>query len=267
MSRPLSKHVRAVVAGVGALMFLTVGGGHYTPSDPHDTHVVAVGESLGSIASSHGVPVAQIVTANGLLGDSTIYVGNQLRLSGQGFVPSVAATHHTVEKADTAAHFASHHGVSSEQFAHLNGFDEGATLEQGQVVHVAASSWVCPVDDGRFFNDWGFPRSGGRFHTGTDLFAPRGTPVRAPVSGVVRQITGSAGGFQFELTDDAGNIYLGSHMDRFDAAGRVDAGTIVGYVGDTGNARGSDPHLHFQIHPRGGDPVNPYPSLRLNQCG
>ena len=90
--------------------------------------------------------------------------------------------------------------------------------------------------------------------------------MRAPVAGVVTQVTGSAGGHQFMLDGDDGNTYRGSHMDRFGAGGRVEAGTVIGYVGDSGNARGSDPHLHFQIHPGGGQVENPYPSLGANGC-
>ncbi len=86
------------------------------------------------------------------------------------------------------------------------------------------------------------------------------------MSGVVTQKTGTAGGHQFELLGDDGNLYLGSHMDSFGAAGRVSAGTVIGYVGDSGNAIGSDPHLHFQIHPDGGIAANPYPSLVANGC-
>lgn len=156
--------------------------------------------------------------------------------------------------------------MAAHQLADLNQLAEDALVSAGTVLHVAKDSWVCPVTDARFFNDWGFPRSGGRYHTGTDLYAPRGTAVLAPVSGVVTHTTGAAGGKQFTLSGDDGATYLGSHMDEFGAVGRVTAGTVIGTVGDSGNAKGSDPHLHFQIHPNGGDSTNPYPSLASNGC-
>lgn len=254
---------RLLLAAVSVTMLT----GAYSPPEQHETHVVLPGESLSSIARAHGVSEEQVAQANGLVGDKVIYIGNQLRLSGFGFVTSTSGPrHYTVAMDDSLRHIASHQGVSAHELAHLNGVPETAVFGAGEIIHLPGSRWICPVSDAHYFNDWGFPRSGGRYHTGTDLFAARGTPVRAPVSGVVTQVTGSAGGHQFELRGDDGNLYLGSHMDGFGASGRVAAGAVIGYVGDSGNAMGSDPHLHFQIHPGGGGTVNPYPSLVANGC-
>jgi len=126
---------------------------------------------------------------------------------------------------------------------------------------IASGEWVCPVQGPRAFsNDWGQPRSGGRVHQGNDILSPRGTPIVAPVSGNVRHHNSSLGGLSFYLSGDDGNTYYGTHMQSYAASGRVSAGTVVGYNGDSGNARGT-PHLHFEIHPGGGAPVNPYPTL------
>ena len=123
--------------------------------------------------------------------------------------------------------------------------------------------WMCPVQGPRAFtNDWGDPRSGGRRHQGTDILAPRGTPVVASVSGSVRGHNSRLGGISYYLQGDDGNEYFGTHLDSLSgASGRVSQGTVVGYVGNTGNARGGPTHLHFEIHPGGGRPVNPYPTL------
>lgn len=112
-----------------------------------------------------------------------------------------------------------------------------------------------------YTNDWGAPRSGGRTHKGCDVMAPRGTPVVAITSGVVEQRRGGKAGLYVVLRGDNGHVYYYMHLDGFAASGRVRAGQIIGYVGDTGNARGC-PHLHFEFHPNGGGPVNPYPLLR-----
>ncbi|MFP5321939.1 MAG: murein hydrolase activator EnvC family protein [Acidimicrobiia bacterium] len=125
---------------------------------------------------------------------------------------------------------------------------------------------VCPVAGPHSFIDsWGYPRSGGRRHKGVDMMARTGVPVVAPVSGTVTHRGNSIGGLSFHLSGDDGHYYYGTHLSRYGQAGRVSAGTVIGYVGDTGNARGM-PHLHFEIHPNHGAAVNPYPATRA-ACG
>jgi peptidoglycan LD-endopeptidase LytH len=121
---------------------------------------------------------------------------------------------------------------------------------------------VCPVQgDVSFIDSWGYPRSGGRDHKGVDMMADEGTPTVAPVSGVVKHGFNLLGGRTWWLTGDDGHEYYGAHLSAYDneGVGWVPAGTVVGYVGDTGNALGGEPHLHFEVHPGGGDAINPYP--------
>ena len=132
-------------------------------------------------------------------------------------------------------------------------------------VVIGSGPWICPVQGPRAFtNDWGDPRGGGRRrHQGTDILAPRGTPVVAPVSGSARTHNSGLGGKSYYLNGSDGNTYFGTHLDSYSGnSGSVSAGTVLGYVGNTGNARGGPTHLHFEIHPGGGGPVNPYPTLR-----
>lgn len=130
------------------------------------------------------------------------------------------------------------------------------------VVASGGAGWLCPVQGPvAFTNDWGMPRSGGRRHQGTDLLSPRGTPVVASVGGTVKAHSSSLGGISYYLNGDDGNTYYGAHLSRLSGAtGRVERGTVVGFVGDSGNARGTN-HLHFEIHPGGGGAVNPYPTV------
>lgn len=132
---------------------------------------------------------------------------------------------------------------------------------------IRGGDFKCPVGGATSFSDtWGAPRSGGRSHKGVDMFAARGTPVVASVAGVVRHRNSSLGGKSYYLAGDDGNTYYGAHLNTYGASGRVTAGTVVGTVGNTGNARFSSPHLHFEIHPNGGSAVNPTPTVRA-ACG
>lgn len=120
----------------------------------------------------------------------------------------------------------------------------------------------CPVQGAvSFIDSWGYPRSGGRRHKGVDMMASIGTPIVAPVSGSVSHRSNRVGGRSFHLNGDDGNYYYGTHLSAYGESGSVSAGTVIGYVGDDGNARGI-PHLHFEIHPGGGSAVNPYPAVR-----
>jgi murein DD-endopeptidase MepM/ murein hydrolase activator NlpD len=119
---------------------------------------------------------------------------------------------------------------------------------------------TCPIKGPhQFIDSWGFARSGGRRHKGVDLLAKTGTPIVAPVDGVVSYRSNSVGGRSFHLTDEFGNYYYGTHMSGYgDVDGEVRAGQVIGYVGDDGNAAGI-PHLHFEIHPGGrSNPINPF---------
>src|SRR3546814_11178770 len=109
-------------------------------------------------------------------------------------------------------------------------------------------------------NDWGFPRSGGRFHEGNDLFAPRGTPFVAVVSGTVVQTTGRIGGKQVKLAGDDGASYYGTHLDGFGPSGRVNAGDVIAYACTTRNTPGGTPPHHSEGTPRRRAAANHTPS-------
>jgi len=122
---------------------------------------------------------------------------------------------------------------------------------------------LCPVAGATSFaNWWNVPRSDGRLHMGLDMFAALGTPAVAVVSGRVEHRGNSVGGLSYYLYGDDGNFYYGTHLSAYGAGGRVAAGTVIGYVGGTGNANGIN-HLHFEMHLGGrGNAVNPYNAVR-----
>ena len=139
----------------------------------------------------------------------------------------------------------------------------GASARPTGPSSVAVSgSWTCPVAGPHAFsNDWHQPRGSGRLHQGNDILAPRGTPVVANVSGSVSRHPNNLGGLAYYLHGDDGNTYYGAHLSAYAAQGHVPIGTVIGYVGNTGDAAGGPTHLHFEIHPGGGAAVNPYPTL------
>jgi murein DD-endopeptidase MepM/ murein hydrolase activator NlpD len=117
-----------------------------------------------------------------------------------------------------------------------------------------------------FVDDYGAPRAGTGWHHGNDIFADRNTPVVAVADGTLSLVgVNPLGGNRLWLTDDTGTSYYYAHLQGYapvavDGA-RVRAGEILGYVGNTGQAVTTPTHLHFEVHPDGGDSVDPYPYL------
>lgn len=117
-----------------------------------------------------------------------------------------------------------------------------------------------------FANTWGAPRSGGRRHKGTDVMAPCGASVVAVTNGTIHNLhSGGNGGIMLYLRASNGDVFFYSHLRGY-ASGtsvgkRVSTGDLIAYNGNTGNARGGPCHVHFEWHPGGGAPVNPYPLL------
>lgn len=134
---------------------------------------------------------------------------------------------------------------------------------------------LCPVTPSWFSNDWGYPRSGGRTHKGTDVFADIGTPIIAMRSGTIKEVdhvdsyrpgsnSGDLGGKWISYWTNPGEYWYWAHLDSI-AAGMapgvaISPGDVIGYVGKTGNAYGTPPHVHVG-HYFNGSAVNPYPDL------
>lgn len=136
---------------------------------------------------------------------------------------------------------------------------------------MAMQRFPLPRDSGySYANRFG---TGPADHHGTDIFAPRGTPVLAVERGMARSTEDPKGGLVVYLdaiqlegtTRGPVRIYYYAHLDDVidpvPGGTLVEAGDVIGHVGDSGNAKGTDPHLHFQVK-SGGEVVNPYPELR-----
>lgn len=145
---------------------------------------------------------------------------------------------------------------------------------------------ACPVNGAAYGDDFGAPRYGGGYHphAGNDLVAARNTPIHAPFAGTVEDATNGLGGIALKVFGSSGYVY-NAHLDH-KADGIVGkyvaAGTVIGFVGDSGDAQGGITHDHFEWHPNDpsnwptwkspygytqiGDAIDPYPFLRY-VCG
>ncbi len=145
---------------------------------------------------------------------------------------------------------------------------------------------VFPVAGTNYYSDtWGAARSAGRTHQGTDIMADKMTPIVAAADGTVGWMHDEQGGkcCAMALNHDDGWASWYIHMNN-DTPGtddgqgwgfapgittgvHVKAGQLIGWVGDSGNAEWTAPHLHFELHLPDGTPINPYPSLVAAETG
>jgi murein DD-endopeptidase MepM/ murein hydrolase activator NlpD len=131
------------------------------------------------------------------------------------------------------------------------------------------SALPIPVDGvtaAQLNNTWGAARYGGRRHKGIDIMAPRNTPIRSVTEGIV-EIKGmrGLGGQVVTITGPGGYRHYYAHLEEYGpqvVGDWVQAGEIIGYVGTSGNAAVSPPHLHYGIYAPSGGAINPYPFLR-----
>jgi murein DD-endopeptidase MepM/ murein hydrolase activator NlpD len=121
------------------------------------------------------------------------------------------------------------------------------------------------VSKSQVADSWHVPREGDRLHEGQDIFAKRGTPVLSATDGYVIAIgENDLGGRTVSVLGAGGRVYYYAHLDSYapnlSVGDRVTTETVLGYVGTTGNAAATPPHLHFGVYASGGA-VNPLPLL------
>ena len=124
-----------------------------------------------------------------------------------------------------------------------------------------------PLPKQHLADTWGAARSQGRSHEGIDIFAERGTPIQATTQGIVNKVgEDDLGGHVVMIIGPGGAGHYYAHLEDYadiSANDWVNAGDIIGYVGDSGNAKGTPPHVHYGIYING-SAVNPYPLLQKN---
>lgn len=129
------------------------------------------------------------------------------------------------------------------------------------------NSLPSPLPKQHLTDTWGGARSQGRSHEGIDIFAPRGTPIQATTQGIVSKVgENTLGGRVVVVVGPGGAGHYYAHLEDYaDIAPNdwVNAGDVIGYVGDSGNAKGTPTHVHYGIYING-SAVNPYPLLHKN---
>lgn len=257
-------------------------------------HTVGDGDTWFGIAAEAGVPMSSLLDANGASVDTTIHPGDQLCLP-EGATPTgsggsggsggggctVASARYTVATGDSWFAIARRAGTTMRELLDVNGADVDTTLRpddriclpQGARLTSAVNGVVplaaLPVQGPCWYGDtWRAPRGAGRTHEGVDLIVESGNYVYAVADGVLTRRAwdqpGSRSGNAWWLTGADGTYFFYAHLSDFapglKVGSRVSAGQIIGFVGSTGNS--ATAHLHFEVHPGGGDPINPYPSVR-----
>lgn len=126
---------------------------------------------------------------------------------------------------------------------------------------------VCPVPGySQIYDDFGeivdLPRVPRHVHMGNDITAPAGSTIRAPFDGYASASTSPLGGYQVTVKGARGTAF-NAHLSRYGRLGAVRAGTVIGYVGSTGDS--TAPHDHFEWHPGNGGAVDPH-ALLIAAC-
>jgi murein DD-endopeptidase MepM/ murein hydrolase activator NlpD len=145
--------------------------------------------------------------------------------------------------------------LSQSQDPPPGGFTQAPPIDPARRALLLSDEYVFPVVGGASYSqDFGAPRAETGFHQGIDLFAPTGTPLVAVHDGTLFKVGWNhLGGRRLWLEDGHGNAFYYAHLSAYaplarDGA-RVRAGDVIGFVGASGDAVGTPPHVHFEIHP------------------
>jgi murein DD-endopeptidase MepM/ murein hydrolase activator NlpD len=201
----------------------------------------------------------RISPASALSGSSA--VGSASLLGGRG--ASVSRSSDRTAGSDSLQ--AEADAAAKERDAALSAIDGQAAKRAAQI---KLHQWVLPVAPGVYhltarFGDYSSLWS--HFHTGLDFAAPTGTPILAVAGGTITETgySGAYGNRTIEVLPDGTELWY-CHQNEFGTSvgATVKPGQVIGYIGSTGNVTG--PHLHLEVHPGGGDPVDPYTALQVH---
>lgn len=238
----------------------------------YSSYRIKKGDMIGVIAEKYGISQDTLISVNKIRATRTIQIGQNIK------IPSLDGILYTVKKdGETPETIAEKYEVSADEVANVNKIAVNASLDAGQSVFVpgAELDWITRQEiNGDLFRKpirsyyritsyfgWrGSPFSGRRqFHGGIDMACPTGTPIYAAMEGVIsyRGYSNVYGNYVI-VTHHSGYKTLYGHMSRFSkltVGNRVTTGSVIGYVGSTGQSTG--PHCHFTVF-KNGRMVDPY---------
>jgi murein DD-endopeptidase MepM/ murein hydrolase activator NlpD len=201
--------------------------------------------------------------ASALSGSSA--VGSASLLGGRATVISRDSNRQTLSQATGSSLQAAADAQAKQRDAALS---QLRGLAEQQAARIKLHQWVLPVQAGVYhltarFGDYSSLWS--HFHTGLDFAAPTGTPIMAVAGGTISEVgySGAYGNRTVETLPDGTELWY-CHQNEFGTSvgATVRPGQVIGYVGSTGNVTG--PHLHLEVHPGGGDPVDPFTALEVH---
>lgn len=248
------------------------------------TYTLRWGDTLTGVAQRFRVAVSTLARANDIADPDQVRAGRTLRVPTDSAAPAGAGgtATHVVRPGENLTSIARRYATTTSRLRALNQLADPDFLREGQRLVVAGSAEPtvagatpiaatvslpqCPVAGAGPWDvsdGYAAPRPGGFRHEGNDIFARRGTPVVAPAGGTLRLVQGQRAGNAFYLTADDGTVYYGAHLQSYAAgSGPVEAGRVIGGVGNSGDAAATPPHLHFEVKPGGGPAVDPNRALR-----
>lgn len=247
-----------------------------TPSFEIMLYTVQSGDTLWEIAHRQGLNVDTVISANrNIKGGSSIREGQRLR------IPNQKGVFHKVKEGQTISEISNDYKISVEKILETNDISKPKQLVAGKEIFIPGAKllpatkeyllggigFIRPVGNGWFSSGYGYRRDPFsneiRFHTGVDLSAYQGTPIRASKGGKVT-FSGWEQGYGYMVVIDHGDGYSTKYahtMKNLVSQGMyVRQGQVIALVGNTGRSKGS--HLHFEIC-KNGRQVNPASFISL----
>ena len=251
-----------VIAGVGDLV---IGESIDAVRGPHSARTFAIALHLRIRQDYRGLPAGTEILVG--YADAGASIPDPTSLEPTAPPADTTDQPPAVDPSDAVELPTGQYDTSSTQNPPPGGFSENPPIDPVRQEQLLSGEYMFPVlgaTANDFSDDWGAPRATTGQHQGLDVFAPAGTPILAIADGTVFRVGwNNLGGRRLWLADRHGNLFYFAHLAGFSPlateGAAVERGDVIGFVGTSGDAQGTPPHLHFEIHPGGGWAVPPYP--------